>query len=73
MFEQIREILANEIGINVSDIKMESIINEDLGVDSMDLYNLLDALDEGLGVTIPDSSEIETVGDIVTVVSKLKS
>lgn len=64
MFEKIREIIANELEIDESDITLDSIISEDLGIDSMDYYNLLDALEDN-GIQVPEGSEFVTVGDIV--------
>lgn len=69
MFEQIRDILAKETGINREEISLSSNLNEDFGIDSMDYYNLMDALEKGLGLSIPDSDTIETVGELVELVS----
>ena len=50
-----------------SDITMDTSFEEDLGADSLDLFELLMALDDEFGVEIPeaDTENIKTVGDVV--------
>ena len=49
------------------DITMDTSFEEDLGADSLDLFELLMALDDEFGVEIPeaDTENIKTVGDVV--------
>lgn len=67
MLEKIKEIVADQLGIDEDDIKLESNFKEDLEADSLDLFELVMALEEEYGVEIPseDLEEIATVNDII--------
>ena len=66
MLEKIKEIVADQLGID-EDIKLESNFKEDLEADSLDLFELVMALEEEYGVEIPseDLEKIATVNDII--------
>ena len=68
MFEELVEILCDQLPLSPEDIKPESRIKDDLGADSLDVLQLLMALEEEKkGVVIPDDvlPTLITVGDIV--------
>ena len=67
MFEKIKEIVADQLGIDAEDIKLESNFKEDLEADSLDLFELVMSLEEEYGAEIPseDLEKIETVNDII--------
>jgi len=67
MFEKVKEIIADQLGVNVDDVTMESSFREDLGADSLDVVELIMALEEEFGVEIPDeeAEKLVTVGDAV--------
>lgn len=67
MLEKIKEIVADQLGIDEDDIKLESNFKEDLEADSLDLFELVMALEEEYGVEIPleDLEKIATVNDII--------
>lgn len=73
MFEKVRDLLANELDIDVEKISMESFIKGDLGADSIDILQLLMTLEEENGITIPDEklATFNTVGDIVNYLESL--
>lgn len=60
-------IIAEQLNVNESEIKAESNFKDDLGADSLDLFELVMAFEEEYGVEIPseDLEKISTVGDIV--------
>lgn len=62
-----QEIVADQLGIDEDDIKLESNFKEDLEADSLDLFELVMALEEEYGVEIPseDLEKIATVNDII--------
>ena len=67
VFDKIKELLAQQLDIDEDSITTETKISEDLGADSLDVVELLMAIEEEFGVQIPDE-EIEnfkTVGDVV--------
>lgn len=67
MIDKIKAILAEELDVEVSEIKEESRIQEDLGADSLSVMEIVMALEEEFDVEIPDSvtAKIKTVKDIV--------
>lgn len=64
MFELIRAVIAKELEIEEEEITLKSSLTEDFGMDSMDIYNLVDTLYE-TGVKVNVDSIFETVEDIV--------
>ena len=64
MLEKIKEIAADSLGADVSTMTAETSFKEDLGADSLDLFELAMALEEEFGVEIPseDLEKITTVG-----------
>ena len=60
-------IIAEQLNVNESEIKAESNFKDDLGADSLDLFELVMALEEEFGVEIPseDLASIVTVNDVV--------
>ncbi|MBU5454040.1 acyl carrier protein [Caproiciproducens sp. MSJ-32] len=67
MFEKVREIIADKLSINEDDITMESSFVDDLNADSLDLVELMMALEDELNTEIPDEDAegFKTVGDVV--------
>jgi len=67
MFEKIRACIASQLGIDEEEIKMESSFMNNLGADSLDIVELIMALEEKYDIEIPDEDveKIATVGDIV--------
>ena len=66
-FEKVREIIAKELNFNVDDIKLESRLSEDLGVDSLDAVELIMAVEDEFDIQVTDEAaqKIRTVKDIV--------
>ena len=68
IFEKVREILSKELNIPEEDITLESNFTNDLGIDSLDLVQLVMELEEAFNITINDAEAIKTVQDAVTFV-----
>ncbi|MEG0296046.1 MAG: acyl carrier protein [Clostridium sp.] len=67
MFDKIKEIIADKLSINEEDITMDASFVEDLNADSLDIVELIMALEDELEMEIPDE-DVEgftTVGDVV--------
>ena len=73
MFEEIAEILAEQLGISKDKIKLESDIVKDLGADSLDVVELLMTLEDNTGKTIPEDrvTDVKTVEDVVNLIKYL--
>ncbi|HAC32216.1 MAG TPA: acyl carrier protein [Treponema sp.] len=65
LFNKIQKLIAEKLEIEESKITMDSSFRGDLGADSLDTYELVYAIEEELGVSIPDekANEFETVRD----------
>ena len=67
MFERIRDIVAEKVGVEPEEITMETSFADDLEADSITLFELVMALEDEFDIEIDDESieRIATVGDIV--------
>lgn len=67
MLEKITEIVVDTLGCDEEAVTATASFKEDLGADSLDLFQLVMALEEEYGVSIPteDLEQIVTVGDVV--------
>ena len=66
MNEKIKEIIADQLNIELDKVTEESNFKDDLGADSLDLFNMVMALEDESGIEIPteDLEEITTVGAV---------
>ncbi|MDK2798405.1 MAG: acyl carrier protein [Clostridiales bacterium] len=67
IFEKVREIVVDQLGVEEDDVTMEASFIDDLGADSLDIVELIMALEEEFDLEIPDeeAEKISTVGDVV--------
>ena len=67
MLEKMRQIIAEQLNCDEETIDMEASFKDDLGADSLDLFELVMALEEEYGLEIPaeELSDMETVGEVV--------
>ena len=67
MFEKIRDLVAEQLGVNKDDIKPESRFKEDLNADSLDVLQIVMGIEDEFGIKIPDEAteKIVTVADAV--------
>lgn len=67
IFDRVREIVAEQLGVEEDEITMESSFIDDLGADSLDVVELIMALEEEFDIEIPDeeAEKLSTVGDAV--------
>lgn len=74
MFEELKSIIAEELSIDESRITEEASFKEDLGADSLDLFELVMSLEDKFGIEIPseDLEQLETVKDVVDYVEEHK-
>ena len=66
MLEKIKEIAADSLGADVNTMTADTSFKEDLGADSLDLFEMVMALEEEFEVDIPteDLENIKTIGDV---------
>lgn len=67
MLKKVKEIIENQLNLDGVEITEASSFKDDLGVDSLDLFELVMAFEEEYGIEIPteDLENIKTVGDII--------
>lgn len=72
MMERVCEVLAQQLGLEENEIMPESRLKEDLGADSLDMVELIMAMEEEFDVDIPDeeAQNIRTVADAVNYVEQ---
>ena len=75
MLERIKELVAENLGVDEADITETSSFKEDLGADSLDLFEMVMALEEEYGIEIPteDLEKIATVGDVISYIESHKA
>ena len=74
MLEKIKEIVAENLGVDSEQITEESSFKDDLGADSLDLFEMVMALEDEYEIEIPteDLEKIATVGDVVNYINAHK-
>lgn len=67
IFDKVKEIVAEQLGVEPEEVTLESSFIEDLGADSLDIVELVMALEEEFDIEIPDedAEKISTVNDVV--------
>ena len=67
MSEKMKSIIAEQLNIDALEITLESNFKDDLNADSLDLFEMVMALEDNYGVEIPseDLEKLLTVGDVV--------
>ena len=67
VFEKVKEIIVNQLGVTDTAVTLEASFIDDLGADSLDIVELVMALEEEFDIEIPDedAEKAVTVGDVV--------
>lgn len=73
-FEKVRAIIVDQIGVGEEEVKLETKLVDDLGIDSLEIFEIVMSLEEEFGLEIPneDVEGITTVGQIVKYVESKK-
>ena len=67
VFEKVKAIIVEQLGVAETSVEMEASFIDDLGADSLDIVELVMALEEEFDIEIPDTDaeKVVTVGDVV--------
>lgn len=72
--DKVKQMLANQLNMQVEKINEDSKLIEDLGADSLDMIEMLMSLEEEFGISVPDDKveDLKTVGNIVAFIDSVK-
>lgn len=72
LFDDVREVLVSQLAVKPEMVKPDSKVADDLGADSLDAIELVAALEERFGISIPedDAKQIATVANVVSLVEQ---
>ncbi len=67
IFAKVKDVIVDQLSVDDDDVTPEASFFDDLGADSLDIVELVMALEDSFGVSIPDeeAESIKTVGDAV--------
>jgi acyl carrier protein len=67
IFAKVKDVIVDQLSVDEDDVTPEASFFDDLGADSLDIVELVMALEDSFGVSIPDeeAESIKTVGDAV--------
>nr|WP_315084345.1 acyl carrier protein [uncultured Campylobacter sp.] len=73
VFEDVRDVVVEQLSVSPDQVKLDSKIIEDLGADSLDVVELVMALEEKFGIEIPDSEseKLVSIKDVVDYIENL--
>ncbi|MBR3538003.1 MAG: acyl carrier protein [Eubacterium sp.] len=73
MYDKLVTIMKERLGVEEQEITPDTLIKDDLAVDSLDLYELVMALEEEFNVEIPEDrfNDVEVVDDVIHVLKEL--
>lgn len=71
-FEKIKEIISEQLGKDPAEITMETSFKDDLEADSLDLFQIINDIEDEFDIKIEDAEEILTVADAVKFVEEQK-
>lgn len=72
VFEKIREIIASQLGKDEEEITLNTNVKDDLDADSLDVFQIINDIEDEFEVSIEDPESIVTVKDIVDFVENNK-
>ena len=74
MLEKMKEIIADQLGVSEDEVTLEASFKEDLDADSLDLFELVMALEEEYDLEIPteDLEKLTTVGEVAAYIQEHK-
>ena len=71
IFEEIREVVCEQLGVDESEVKLETTF-EELGADSLDPFQVVIEIEEKFGIQLEDAESIKSIKDAVEYVEKNK-
>jgi len=74
VFDRVKEIIVEQLGVELEEVKLEASFVDDLGADSLDIVELVMALEEEFDIQIPDedAEKIRKVGEVIKYIEERK-
>lgn len=74
IFNTVKEIVAEQLNVDESEITMDTLFIDDLDADSLDVVELMMSFEEEFNIEIPeeDAEKISTVGDVVNYIANMQ-
>ncbi|ALJ31440.1 Acyl carrier protein [Apilactobacillus kunkeei] len=69
IFDKVKEIVVDQSDVKAEDIKMDTNFKEELDLDSLDLFEIIDALEDEYDIEIDSDNDIATVQQLVDYVA----
>jgi len=75
LFDEVKEVVVEQLSVSADEVKEESKFVEDLGADSLDVVELVMALEEKFDIEIPDedAEKIATVNDAIKFIENIQA
>ncbi|HJG47881.1 acyl carrier protein [Ruoffia tabacinasalis] len=71
MFEKIKEIIVDQLGVEENEVTLETSFENDLEADSLDIFQVINEIEDEFDITIDTDQDLKTVGDLVSYVEGL--
>ena len=71
MFEKIKEIIVDQLGVEENEVTLETSFGNDLEADSLDIFQVINEIEDEFDITIDTDQDLKTVGDLVSYVEGL--
>jgi acyl carrier protein len=70
--QKVRSVVADQLGVDLSEVRADASILDDLGADSLDVVEMVMSLEEAFDIEVPDEDveEMKTVADVERYVTK---
>lgn len=70
IFETVKNITVEQLDVDVSKITLDTKIKDDLDADSLDIFEIMNELEDKFDIELDTDDSVETIGDVVDFVEK---
>ncbi len=71
VFEKVKNVIVEQLGIDEAEVKMEANFTDDLGIDSLEIFEIVMSLEEAFEIEIPNE-DIENIKDVKGIVTYIE-
>lgn len=70
VFKKVQDIVVEQLDVEPEEVKMDADIKEDLEADSLDVFEIMNELEDELDIKLEADENVKTIGDVVAYVEK---